>query len=299
MPSKTKRIDPPAAKIPVQMTRLQRESLVECTDLKAAVKRKLRQADDDARVIEFTGKELRHISDELWGAADCLPSPHRQRVVAVQKRVDDLIDDLDDEASGVAELRNRRRPDTSADLLFQFKITLLEFRPAVWRRIQVRDGTLGDLHEHIQRAFGWWNYHMHQFTIEGENYGPLPPGDFGDLDFGPEVIDEESVRLSRLLPPSAKKRIRWLYEYDFGDGWRHEILFEGYPKPDKRRKYPLCIDGARACPPEDCGGPWGYANYLEALADPRHEEHEFLLEWRGPFDPDAFNPKKATDEMRR
>ena len=102
----------------------------------------------------------------------------------------------------------------------------------------------------------------------------------------------------KLLPKSAK-RIRWVYEYDFGDGWRHEILFEGFPPIDPKTKAPLCLEGGRACPPEDCGGPPGYEDYLAAVADPQHEQHEELLEWRGPFDPEAFDAKKVTREIRK
>ena len=91
----------------------------------------------------------------------------------------------------------------------------------------------------------------------------------------------------------------FVYEYDFGDGWRHEILFEGFVSVDPKAKYPQCVQGARACPPEDCGGPWGYADYLAAIVDPQHERHEELLEWRGPFDPEEFDAKKATREMKK
>jgi len=184
---------------------------------------------------------------------------------------------------------------SKSDLLFQFKVTLLEIKPAIWRRIQVRDSTLGDLHEYIQAAFGWENYHLHQFEIDGEQYGPPSPDDF---DFGLEMINENGVKVSELLPKSAKKT-RWVYEYDFGDGWRHEVLFEAFPPVDPKAKYPLCLEGKRACPPEDCGGPWGYADYLAAIADPKHEQHEEMLEWHGPFDPEEFDAKQATKEMKR
>ncbi len=104
--------------------------------------------------------------------------------------------------------------------------------------------------------------------------------------------------MSKLLPKSGK-RTRWIYEYDFGDGWRHEVLFEGNPPPEKGKKYPVCLDGERACPPEDVGGPWGYAEFLEAMADPKHERHDEFIEWRGPCDPEAFDVKKTTREMRK
>jgi hypothetical protein len=123
---------------------------------------------------------------------------------------------------------------------------------------------------------------------------PAPDGD----DFGLDFEDETGVFLSE-LPPKSGRKSRWIYEYDFGDGWRHEILFEGFAQIDPKAKYPLCLEGERACPPEDCGGPWGYADYRAAIADPRHEQHEEILEWGGPFDPEAFDAKKTTKAMRK
>ena len=139
------------------------------------------------------------------------------------------------------------------------------------------------------------NYHMHQFEIHGERYSSPAPD---NLDFGMDTEDETKAVLSKLMPKSGKGT-RWVYEYDFGDGWRHEVLFEGNPPPEKGKKYPVCLDGERACPPEDVGGPWGYAEFLEAMADPKHERHDEFIEWRGPCDPEAFNVKKATREMRK
>ena len=178
--------------------------------------------------------------------------------------------------------------------MFQFKITLEHIKPAIWRRIQVPDCTLVAFHECIQAAFGWENCHLHQFDIDGVRYSqPSPDGDDFDLDFE----DETDMLLSMLLPQSAKRK-RWTYEYDFGDGWRHAILFEKLPTRDPKAKYPLCLEGERACPPEDCGGPYGYEDFLTAIADPQDERHEEMLEWCGPFDPEAFDAKEATTAMR-
>ena len=292
MPRKSQRID---AAYPIKITPHQREALISCTQLKAAIKRRLKEADDGPQIIEFSKKELDHMDDELGQAAVYVPSPYKKRIVAVQKKVADILDELQLESFGIERPKKRRRPASKSDILLQFKITLLDIKPAIWRRIQVQDCTLGDLHEYIQTAMGWWNYHLHQFTIDGERYGPPSPDDF---DFGLEVIDEDGVQLSDLLPKSGKKT-KWIYEYDFGDGWRHEVVFEGYPPVEKGAKFPVCLEGARACPPEDCGGPWGFADYLDALAYPKHEQHEELLEWRGPFDPEAFDAIKATREMRQ
>jgi hypothetical protein len=113
----------------------------------------------------------------------------------------------------------------------------------------------------------------------------------------------------RLPPPTVNNlatllaqdgsRFRFEYEYDFGDGWEHEVLFEGCMHAEKGVRYPLCLEGERACPPEDVGGTDGYREYLEAMADPQHEEHDPFMEWRGPFDPEAFSAEEATKAMRR
>jgi hypothetical protein len=118
------------------------------------------------------------------------------------------------------------------------------------------------------------------------------------MDFGLEMIDETGVTLGELIPKSGRN-CPWVYEYDFGDGWRHEVVFEGFVAVDPKAKYQQCVEGARAGPPEDCGGPWGYVDYLAAVADPKHERHEEMMEWRGPFDPEAFDAKKATRDMRK
>ncbi len=185
-----------------------------------------------------------------------------------------------------------KRGSKDAGLVYQFKITLQDIKPAIWRRIQVPDCTLDEFHAFIQAAFGWSNCHLHDFEIDSVRYSEP-----SDDDFGEDAEDERGVCLSQLLPKSAK-RAKWIYTYDFGDGWRHEVVFEKFPPHDPKAKYPLCLEGERACPPEDCGGPWGYAEIVEAMADPKHERHEELLEWSGPFDPEAFDPKKATNEMR-
>ena len=114
-----------------------------------------------------------------------------------------------------------------------------------------------------------------------------------------EYEDSTATRLGDILPRGGR-RLRFEYEYDFGDSWRHEVLFEGCVEAEPGKKYPLCLEGARACPPEDVGGVWGYADFVEAIQNPDHEDHEGLLEWAGgAFDPEAFGPAAATRAMRR
>ena len=280
---------------PLRLTGQQRASLIHATRIRNKLKERLRGVGVGTQVIGFTRTELDHLHDEIGQAAMFAPAPDKRRLVAVLHRVSDLLSDdlaglLDDETP-----RTRKTAPKTNDLIYQFKVTLLDIKPAIWRRIRVPDGTLADLHEYIQAAFGWWNYHLHQFDIDGERYGPTAPD---ELDFGLEMRDEAEVTLSKLIPKAGRKP-RWVYEYDFGDGWRHEVVFEGFSPVDPKTKYPLCVEGERACPPEDCGGPWGYADYLAAVTDPRHEQHDEMLDWRGPFDPDAFDAKLATRAMRK
>jgi hypothetical protein len=181
--------------------------------------------------------------------------------------------------------------------VFQFKITLKEIKPPIWRRIQVKDCTLDKLHEHIQTAMGWMNSHLHQFEIGGIRYGdPELLCEGWEDETSP--VNSRKTKISQIVPENGK-RFRFSYEYDFGDGWEHEILFEGCFQAEKGTRYPLCLEGQRACPPEDVGGPYGYSNYLEAMADPNHEQHEEFKEWGGAFDPEKFNAQATTNEMRR
>lgn len=285
----------PGETYPLKLTWHQRDSLIHCTRIKNKIKERLKEAGEGTQIVGVTRKELDHLNDEIGQASLYAPSPHKKRLVAVLHKVAELFASDRVGLFGEETPKARKTAPKKGDLLYQFKITLLDIKPAIWRRIQVPDCTLVDLHEYIQAAFGWWNYHLHQFEIDGARYRqPAPDGD----DFGMDFKDETDVRLSKLIPKSGRPS-RWIYEYDFGDDWRHEVLFEGFPPADPKAKYPLCVEGQRACPPEDCGGPWGYADYLAAIRDPKHEQHEEMLEWRGPFDPSAFDAKKATKEMRK
>ncbi len=280
----------------LRLTQKQRESMIHCTRIRRKLKDRLEDAGEGTQVIGFVRKELEDMEEELGQAAVYSTGADKKRLVAVMRRIGDLLSEGSARLFGDELPKARKTAPKKGDLIYQFKVTLLEIKPAIWRRIQVPDCTLAELHEYIQAAFGWENYHLHQFEIDGERYQPpLAPGDF---EFDPEIRDETQFMLGKLVPRAGRKP-RWAYEYDFGDGWRHEIQFEGFVPIDSKGKYPVCVEGERACPPEDCGGPWGYADYLAAIADPKHEEHEEMLEWRGPFDPERFDAKKATKEMRK
>ena len=193
--------------------------------------------------------------------------------------------------------RRSTRSTTKAPVIYQFKISLRDIRPLIWRRIQAADGTLADLHDHIQAAMGWDNAHLFQFRIEDKCYASpeMLEGPFADED----VVDARRMRLSKLLKQQTKG-IRFEYEYDFGDSWMHDIAYEGCEPAGPRIKYPRCTDGALACPPEDIGGPWGYCDFLEIIANPKHPRHRNLREWLGgDFDPLHFDAKRATTAMRK
>jgi hypothetical protein len=181
--------------------------------------------------------------------------------------------------------------------VYQFKVTLLDTNPPIWRRIQVSDCTLDKLHEHIQTAMGWTNSHLHHFRIDERLFGDplLMAENFTEMNYA----DSTRTMLSDIVPDGGE-RFRFEYEYDFGDGWQHEVLFEGRLRTEPGKRYPSCVEGARNCPPEDVGGVWGYADFLEAIADPKHEAHDEMRQWvGGKFDPERFDPSAATRRMKR
>ena len=176
--------------------------------------------------------------------------------------------------------------------IYQLKVTLLDTRPPVWRRIQVRgDIRLSRLHQVLQIAMGWTDSHLHQFIIDGQYYGEP------DDEFGMPTVNEQRVLLNQVV---HGRNATFHYEYDFGDSWQHRILVEAVLDPTPRQRYPVCLDGKRGCPPEDVGGAGGYAEFLAAIKDPRHEEHETMLEWvGGHFDPAAFDVVAVNHQLAR
>lgn len=172
-------------------------------------------------------------------------------------------------------------------MTYIMRVTLQGSKPPIWRRFQVDSKmTLGELHEVPQIAMGWTDTHLHRFTISGIQYGePLP-----ELDLFFE--DEKSITLDQVVNQPGDT---FGYEYDFGDGSEHQIKVEKIVPLSI--SYPECLAGIRACPPEDCGGIWGYHNFLLAISDPRHEDYDHLLEWiGGSFDPELFD-LDSTNEM--
>ena len=178
-------------------------------------------------------------------------------------------------------------------LVYQIKVTLKDTKPPIWRRILVlEDTTLLKLHDILQIVMGWQDYHLHMFTLDGENYGDPANDEFGDLG----IMPEHEFKLSDLIHGAGQ---RFTYEYDFGDGWIHALRVEEIGPRRAGVRYPTCTAGRRACPPEDVGGVWGYQRFLEAIHDPAHPEHEEYLTWiGGQFDPAGFDLEAINAGLR-
>jgi hypothetical protein len=172
--------------------------------------------------------------------------------------------------------------------IYQIKVTLKNIAPPVWRKILVESDTaLYDLHKILQTTMGWSNAHLHQFVHRKKFYSnPVMEEEWID----DRQVDYTGVTIADLLKNEKQSMV---YEYDFGDGWKHTIVIEKILPGIKGAKYPVCVAGKRNCPPEDCGGPLGYQDMLSILADQKHEEYKELKEWLGgPYDPEAFDLNK-------
>lgn len=182
------------------------------------------------------------------------------------------------------------------ETVYRFKITLQNTNPAIWRRMETRNVSLEKLHELIQTAMGWTNSHLHRLAISGARYmhPRFRTGDFEDMG----ALDYSGIQISDLVSEHGSK-LRMSYEYDFGDGWQHAVVLEKITQAEPRAKYPRCIDGERACPPEDVGGVYGFAEFVAAITNPKHREHDELLKWNGPFDPAQFDAAIATRRMKK
>jgi hypothetical protein len=183
--------------------------------------------------------------------------------------------------------------------LCQLKIALKGSKPGIWRRVLVRGNMrLDRLHHVIQIAMGWTNSHLHQF-ITGTRADCMYYGE-PEPDVPPmfrKVLNEKRYVLADLAPVAKQKLI---YEYDFGDGWEHEIVVEKILPPEPTFKHPICLAGANACPPEDCGGVYGYYNLLKILADPKHPDHDDMVDWiGGEWDATWFDLEAANLMLKR
>ena len=177
--------------------------------------------------------------------------------------------------------------------LYQLKVTLRDIDPPIWRRIQVwEDITLAQLHRVLQIVMSWEDYHLHDFVIGRRTYSvPDPEDAFNER----KVIDERHIRLRNVIPHVG---MQFEYLYDFGDSWYHDLLLEAILLPEPIVPYPYCVAGQRSTPPEDVGGTIGYEDYVEAMRNPDHEEHEHMSQWRGPFDPESFSVSDVNRQLQ-
>ncbi|HEX2866051.1 MAG TPA: AbrB/MazE/SpoVT family DNA-binding domain-containing protein [Ignavibacteriales bacterium] len=171
--------------------------------------------------------------------------------------------------------------------VYQFKITLHDVKPRIWRRIQVPETyNFEQLHNAIQDAMGWLNYHLHEFKIMNPKTGLEVSIGIPD-EMAPGVIEGKKHKVANYF---SRLNSKALYTYDFGDCWEHTIKFEKSLPRDENLTYPVCLAGERACPPEDCGGSWGYEELLDTLSNEDSEDYEEMKEWAGDdFDPEYFN----------
>jgi len=191
--------------------------------------------------------------------------------------------------SGIYPLKDSERMSLThmakPDSVYELKLSLACTALPVWRIVHVPSAfTLHKLHTVIQAAMGWEDYHLYRFAIDDTEYGE------------PDPYEMLSTRDSRRvwLGGEVKPGDTFTYEYDFGDSWSHEVRLVAIEPRERGTKYPQCIGGERACPPEDCGGTHGYFELLEALHDPAHPEHESYCVWvGGAFDPEAFDLRQA------
>lgn len=169
------------------------------------------------------------------------------------------------------------------------KITLDRVKPAVLRRVDVPfDIRLDRLHQVIQSAMGWTNSHLYEIRAGGVGWSMPPP----DVDGGRDFLDARKAKLDDVLEDIGAKTLRYIY--DFGDGWEHTIKVERLADPEPGMLYPRLTEASGRCPPEDVGGPWGYAEFVQAMNDPKHERHDELAGW---IDEDQFDPTAVDTEQ--
>lgn len=180
--------------------------------------------------------------------------------------------------------------------IVQLRISLKGIKPEIWRRILIRDNiTFHKLHKIIQKIMSWQDYHLYQFPIAGLQI-TAPYDDIEDVD--EEIADSRKTYIGDWLVEGANLD----YVYDFGDNWKHKIIIEKFLKPEKSKKYPNCIDGERACPPEDCGGTGGYERFLEILKtgkDPWGGNPEELKAWLRDWDPEKFDLEEINKKLSK
>ena len=184
-----------------------------------------------------------------------------------------------------------------ATQIYQIQISLQRITPKIWRRVLIpSDLPLADLHKVIQTVMGWENEHLHQFIKDRKFYSVQMENDFDWNEKENSDYKKLKLKINKLIA-NPKDKIQ--YEYDFGDGWLHEIELEQILPVDPAIKYPVCIEGKNNCPPEDCGGPWGYMDLLEAAKNKRSKAYKEYKEWLGEdFDPEEFDMNEINELLQ-
>ena len=179
--------------------------------------------------------------------------------------------------------------------VYQIKVTLNDSKPPIWRRFLIPDSiSLHQLHNILQIVMGWTHSHLHQFFIDDEIYGE-PDMEDG---YSEDLKNEKRYRLNQFV---TRKGFKFVYDYDFGDSWEHTVHVEAILPVEKGKQYPVCLEGKRACPPEDIGGVWDYEELLQAASNPKHPDYnEILIEWfEEDFDPERFDVDDVNKTLRR
>lgn len=267
-----------SATLELKLTQEQRQTIFKYAALPVHLSERITSTAANAKSISFTLDELDELLDYVQGSVYCAKGNERQKVIRITEKIAKML------GSDIRpEDMRKRGQEHGSNTVYQIKITLLGIEPPIWRRIQTRDCTLEHLHGLIQVTMGWEFDHAYSFTIGGREY--LDP----EMAYGNKFGDVFTARLSHLLPVESL-RPRFGYRYDFGDDWEHQLIVEERFEPEGgATKYPICLAGQRACPPEDCGGSSGYAEKLEALHDPNHKWHDEIEEWMGDFDSERFD----------
>jgi hypothetical protein len=179
--------------------------------------------------------------------------------------------------------------------IYQLEIWLMDIEPRIWRKFELRsDIRLDRLHDIIQQVMGWTDSHLHSFNAgDGTEYGMPDPDDMFDNN---DMLDEKKAKLTDLL---ARPKDRFIYVYDFGDNWEHVVELAEIKEAEPGVKYPLCLAGERACPPDDCGGAWAYEDFLKTLRGRNKKKRQELLDWLGyDFDPEAFDIEEINKSLK-
>jgi len=275
-------------KYSVKLAATQCQTILACEQISQGFKKLVSDAIDRKNTLNLTQIQLEDLEEQLFNAYHDPPENITlTRIESLVAKISNLINELNDDELDGATTRQPFKKESNQVL--QFKVRLKGSKPRIWRRFQMANGTLGDLHMVLQLVIGWENCHLHQYEIDGIIY---QPGSFMDIGFGVPVKDEDKFLFSEILPGNidGKKKPKFLYVYDMGDNWEHKITFEGYQPSPSQEIFARCLGGENACPPEDVGGIWGYYERLESLLDPDDSEHEEMQEWLGDdFDPARFD----------